>query len=56
MSEKGSYNRDKFLAEAREAEAQRLIKQQEWNEKNETWIKENGPFPFQPEKLIFDGK
>ncbi|MBI5252691.1 MAG: hypothetical protein HY912_24615 [Desulfomonile tiedjei] len=56
MSEKGSYDRNKFVAAAQEAEAQRLAKQEEWNKKNEAWIKENGPFPFQTPQLIFDGR
>ncbi len=56
MTEKGSYDRHKFLSEAQEAEAQRLNKLEEWNKKNEAWVKENGPFPFQTPPLIFDGK
>jgi hypothetical protein len=56
MAEKGTYDRHKFLAEAQEAETQRLAKEVEWNKKNETWIKEHGALPFQTPRLIFDGK
>ena len=50
------YDRQKFVEEARAAEAQRLAKQDEWHKKNEELIKKNGPFPFEVPKLIFDGK
>jgi hypothetical protein len=50
------YDREKFVKEARAAEDQRLAKQDEWNAKQEAWIKSNGPIPFQVSKLIFDGK
>jgi hypothetical protein len=50
------YNREKFVGEARAAEAQRLAKQDEWNAKQEAWIKSHGPIPFQVPQLIFDGK
>jgi hypothetical protein len=45
-----------FVEEARELEANRLAKQEEWNKQNEAWIKEHGPIPFQVSKLIFDHK
>ena len=51
-----AYDRAKFLEDARELEAQRLSRLNEWNQKNEAWIKENGPIPFQVPKLIFGGK
>jgi hypothetical protein len=51
-----TYDRSKFVQEARELEAQRLANLEEWNRKNEAWIKEHGPIPFQVPKLIFDGK
>ncbi len=51
-----SYNREKFVEAARTAEAQRLAKLEEWNRKNEEWIKAHGPIPFEVPKLIFDGK
>ena len=56
MAEPGTYDRNKFVADAQEAEAQRLAKEAEWNKKHEAWIKEHGPFPFVAPKLIFDGK
>ena len=51
-----TYDKGKFLEAAQAAEAQRLTKQGEWNQKNEGWIKEHGPIPFQVPKLLFDGK
>lgn len=45
-----------FVEEARELEAKRLAKLEEWNKQNEAWIKEHGPIPFQVPKLIFDRK
>jgi hypothetical protein len=51
-----SYDRQKFVEAARAAEAQRLAKLEEWNRKNEAWIRENGPIPFEVQKLIFDGR
>jgi hypothetical protein len=51
-----TYDKEKFLEAAQAAEAQRLAKQGEWNQKNEAWIKEHGPIPFEVPKLIFSGK
>ncbi|MGB6068746.1 MAG: hypothetical protein WBG50_28385 [Desulfomonilaceae bacterium] len=51
-----AYNREKFLEAARALEAERLAKLEEWNKKNEAWIKEHGPIPFQVPRLVFDGK
>jgi hypothetical protein len=51
-----SYDKEKFLEAAQTAEAQRLVKLEEWNQKNEAWTKEHGPIPFQVPKLIFGGK
>jgi hypothetical protein len=51
-----TYDREKFLEKARTNEEQRLAKQEEWNKKNEAWIREHGPIPFQVPKLIFNGK
>jgi hypothetical protein len=56
MKEKGSYDRTKFVEQAQAAEEQRLIKEEEWNKKNEAWIRDNGSIPFQVPQLIFDGK
>lgn len=50
------YDRQKFLETTRTLEAERLTKQEEWNRKNEAWVKEHGPIPFQVPKLDFDGK
>jgi hypothetical protein len=51
-----AYDRTKFVEEARAAEAARLAKLDEFIHKNEAWVKEHGPLPFQAPKLIFDGK
>ena len=56
MTKTQSYDREKFVETARDLEALRLAKQEEWNEKNQDWIKANGPIPFQVPKLIFGGK
>ncbi len=56
MKEKGSYDRAKFVEQAVAAEEERLLKEKEWNKKNEAWVQENGPIPFQVPQLIFDGK
>jgi hypothetical protein len=50
------YDRKKFVEKARSLESERLSKQEEWNQKNEAWIKEHGPIPFQVEKLVFEGE
>jgi len=50
------YDRKKFVEDARAAEAVRLTKLEDYYKKNEVWIKEHGPIPFQAPKLIFDGK
>ena len=55
MLEKGHYDRSKFVEQARTAEKQRLDKEEEWKRKNEAWIKEHGPMPFEVPKLLFDG-
>lgn len=51
-----TYDKEKFLEAAQTAEALRMAKQEEWNRKNEVWIKDNGPIPFEVPKLIFSGK
>ena len=51
-----TYNKEKFLEAAQAAEAQRLVKQEEWNLKNGARIRKHGPVPFQVPKLIFNGK
>lgn len=56
MKEKGSYDRLKFVEQARESEEQRLAKEAAWKQQNQAWIKEYGPIPFEVPKLIFDGK
>jgi hypothetical protein len=50
------YDREKFVETAKALETVRLVNQEEWNEKNQDWIKGHGPIPFQVPKLIFDGK
>jgi hypothetical protein len=50
------HEKKSFVEEARELEAKRLAKMEEWNKQNEAWIKEHGPIPFQVPKLIFDRK
>ncbi|MFH1113156.1 MAG: hypothetical protein V1792_04475 [Pseudomonadota bacterium] len=55
MAKPQSYDREKFLKTARDLEATRLAKQEEWNGKNLDWIKEHGPIPFQVKKLVFGG-
>lgn len=50
------YDRKKFVEEARTAEDVRLEKLSEFYRKQEAWIKEHGPIPFQAPRLIFDGK
>ncbi len=47
--------RKEFIEIARQYEAERLAKQEEWNEKNLDWIEKHGPIPFQIPKLIFGG-
>jgi hypothetical protein len=54
MSE--GYDRKKFVAEARAAEDVRLEKLNEFNQKQEAWIHDHGPIPFQCPRLVFDGK
>ncbi len=56
MKKPESYDREKFVATARALEAERLDKQEKWNETNRDWIKEHGPIPFQEQKLIFNDK
>ncbi|MBI4965914.1 MAG: hypothetical protein HY913_21730 [Desulfomonile tiedjei] len=56
MKEKGSYDRLKFVEDARASEQLRLDKVEAWKQQNQPWIKENGPMPFDVPKLIFDGK
>jgi hypothetical protein len=56
MKEREPHDRLSFVIWAREQEAERLRKQEEWNQKNQAWIKEHGPIPFQVKKLIFDGQ
>jgi len=56
MTEKGSYDRTKFVEQAREYELQRLAKDQEWNKANEVWVQQHGRIPFQEPQLLFDGK
>jgi len=56
MTEKGSYDRTKFVEDARQYELKRLAKDQEWNKVNEVWIQQHGPIPFQEPQLLFDGK
>jgi hypothetical protein len=53
MKKSASYDREKFVETAQALEAERLAKQEEWNEKNRDWIKEHGPIPFQVPKLFF---
>jgi|GEM_PF-1203145 len=53
MKKSESYDREKFVETARALEAERLDKQEKWNEANQVWIKEHGPIPFQEPKLIF---
>ncbi len=55
MTRTQSYDREKFLNTARDLEAVRQSKQEEWNEKNRDWIKDHGPIPFQVPKLVFGG-
>lgn len=50
------YDRQKFLDNARALEAERLAKQEEWNQKNADWIREHGPIPFQVAQLHFPNK
>jgi hypothetical protein len=56
MKESQHYDRQVFLEAARTYEAERLVKQQEWNRENEEWIKEHGPIPFQTSKINFPDK
>ena len=56
MKEPELYDRLKFVEKARVLETERLLNQEQWNQKNQVWIKEYGPIPFQVQKLIFDGK
>ncbi|MBI5572270.1 MAG: hypothetical protein HY914_20170 [Desulfomonile tiedjei] len=56
MKEPEPHDRLKFVELARTLEADRLLKQEEWNQKNQAWVKEYGPIPFQVQKLFFDGK
>jgi len=56
MNEKGSYDRLKFVEQARASEEERLAKEEAWNLQNQAWIKAYGPIPFEVPKLIFDGK
>jgi hypothetical protein len=50
------YDRHKFVETARELEAERLAKQEEWNKENTDWIKKHGPIPFQVPQLHFSEK
>lgn len=50
------HEKKSFVEEARELEAKRLAKLEEWNKQNEAWIREHGPIPFQVSKLFFDRK
>lgn len=56
MKKSQSYDREKFVETAQALEAVRLANQEEWNEKNQDWIKQYGPIPFQVPKLIFGDK
>jgi len=56
MKEKGSYDRLKFVEQARASEEERLAKEEAWNLQNQAWIKAYGPIPFEVPKLLFDGK
>ncbi|MDQ7782056.1 MAG: hypothetical protein RDU20_04205 [Desulfomonilaceae bacterium] len=53
MQKPQAYDREKFVETAQALEAARLANQEKWNEKNQDWIKEHGPIPFQVPKLIF---
>ncbi|HMK36616.1 MAG TPA: hypothetical protein VK463_16200 [Desulfomonilaceae bacterium] len=50
------HEKKSFVQEARELEAKRLAKLEEWNKEHEAWIKEHGPIPFQVPQLFFDRK